>query len=460
MPISLTDIKIPGEKTLSETRTLASYLINSRIDDIPADIQHESRRSLLNYIGCAVGGGREPSVEILLGAMQPFFGKPTAGILARTERMDPLHAALMNGMTSHVFEYDDTLPKNYIHPSPPLASALFAYATANRVTGKDFIHAYLLGFETEARIGNAIYPAHYEAGWHITSTAGVFGAAAAIGKLLGLSVEQMIWALGIAATQASGLRENFGYMAKYFHAGHAAKNGYASAILAKSNFTAGPHSLEGPRGFAAVTAAKFDLSKITNGLGTEFQIRDNAYKPYPCGLVVHPTIDGCIELHHAHHPAPADIKSVRVRVAPLVLDLCNKKDITRGLEGKYSIYHSTALGLVRGKAGLQEYTDAAVNDPAVKQVRERVIAVSDASITEDQSHIEVELVDGRKLVKFVEESIGNLRRPLTDKQLEDKLRDQASFVLPAAQIEKLIELCWKIDTLDDVGVLVKATVPS
>jgi 2-methylcitrate dehydratase PrpD len=445
---------------LSETRTLASYLIKSRIDDIPQDIRHESRRSILNLVGCAVGGSRETPVDTALRALQPYFGKPTAGLLARAERMDPLHAALINGISSHVFEYDDTLPKNYIHPSPPVASALFAFATANRVSGTDFTHAFLLGFETEARIGNAVYPAHYEAGWHITATAGVFGAAAAIGKLLGLSEQQMIWALGLAATQASGLRENFGYMAKSFHAGHAAKNGYASAILAKSDFTAGPHSLEGPRGFANVTAAKYDLSKVTKGLGTEFQIRDNAYKPYPCGLVVHPTIDGCIELHQTHHPAPSEIKSVRVRVAPLVLDLCNKKDITRGLEGKYSIYHSSALGLVRGKAGLQEYTDAAVNDPAVKQVRERVIAISDASITEDQSHIEVELADGRKLVKFVEESIGNLRKPLTDKQLEDKLRDQASFVLPAAQIEKLIGLCWKIDTLDDVGVLVQATVPA
>jgi 2-methylcitrate dehydratase PrpD len=445
---------------LSETRTLASYLIKSRIDDIPQDIRHESRRSVLNLVGCAVGGSREAPVDTALRALEPYFGKPTARLLARPERMDPLHAALINGISSHVFEYDDTLPKNYIHPSPPVASALFAFATANRVSGADFIHAFLLGFETEARIGNAVYPAHYEAGWHITATAGVFGAAAAIGKLLGLSEQQMIWALGLAATQASGLRENFGYMAKSFHAGHAAKNGYASAILAKADFTAGPHSLEGPRGFANVTAANYDLSKVTKGLGTEFQIRDNAYKPYPCGLVVHPTIDGCIELHHQHHPAPAEIKSVRVRVAPLVLDLCNKKDITRGLEGKYSIYHSSALGLVRGKAGLQEYTDAAVNDPAVKQVRERVIAISDASITEDQSHIEVELADGRKLVKFVEESIGNLRKPLTDKQLEDKLRDQSSFVLPAAKIEKLIELCWKIDTLDDVGDLVQATVPA
>jgi 2-methylcitrate dehydratase PrpD len=372
--------------------------------------------------------------------------------------MDPLHAALINGISSHVFEYDDTLPKNYIHPTPPVASAVFAHASAHRVSGRDFVHAFLLGFETEARIGNAVYPAHYEAGWHITSTAGVFGAAAAIGKLLSLSTQQMIWALGLAATQASGLREMFGYMAKSFHAGRAAQNGYAGAVLAQSNFTAGERSLEGPRGFAAVQAAKYDLSKVTDGLGTDFQIRENAYKPYPCGLVVHPTIDGCIDLYRDHHPAPESIKAVRVRVAPLVLDLCNKRDITRGLEGKYSIYHSAAVGLTRGKAGLQEYTDEAVNDPVVKRVRERVSAAADAAITEDQSHIEVELTDGRKLVRFIEESLGNLRRPLTDRQLEEKLRDQAVPILGTAQVEKLIDLCWKIDDLDDAGEVVKATV--
>jgi 2-methylcitrate dehydratase PrpD len=443
---------------LSETKVLASYLVNSRLEDIPEDIRHESKRALLNYIGCAVGGSREPAVETALRALTPYFGKPAAGVLARPERMDPLHAALINGISSHVFEYDDTLPKNYIHPTPPVASAVFAHASAHRVSGRDFVHAFLLGFETEARIGNAVYPAHYEAGWHITSTAGVFGAAAAIGKLLSLSTQQMIWALGLAATQASGLREMFGYMAKSFHAGRAAQNGYAGAVLAQSNFTAGETSLEGPRGFAAVQAAKYDLSKVTSGLGTDFQIRENAYKPYPCGLVVHPTIDGCIDLYRDHHPEPENIKAVRVRVAPLVLDLCNKRDITRGLEGKYSIYHSAALGLTRGKAGLQEYTDEAVNDPIVKRVRERVTAVADATITEDQSHIEVELTDGRKLVRFVEESLGNLRRPLTDRQLEDKLRDQATPILGAPHVEKLIELCWKIDTLDDVGEVVKSTV--
>lgn len=445
---------------MSETKALATYLVNSRLDDIPEDVRHEARRALLNYIGCAVGGSREPAVETALQALQPYFGKPTAGLLARTERMDPLHAALINGISSHVYEYDDTLPKNYIHPSPPVASALFAHAGAHRVNGRDFIHAFLLGFETEARIGNAVYPAHYEAGWHITATAGVFGAAAAIGKLLGLTTQQMIWALGMAATQAAGLREMFGYMAKSFHAGRAAQNGYAGAVLAQSNFTAGEHSIEGARGFAPVTAAKYDLSKITEGLGHDFQIRYNAYKPYPCGLVVHPAIDACIDLFRDYHPKPESIKSVRVRVAPLVIDLCNKKDITRGLEGKYSIYHSAAVGLARGKAGLQEYTDEAVNDPVVRSVRERVTALADEAITEDQAHVEVELADGRKLVRFIEQSLGNVHRPLTDRQLEDKLKDQSIPALGAAQVDRLIELCWSIDLLEDVGELVKATVRS
>jgi len=445
---------------LSETKTLATYLVSSRLEDIPEEVRHESRRALLNLVGCAVGGSREPAVETALKALQPYFGKPTARLLARPEQMDPFYAAVINGISSHVFEYDDTMPKNYIHPSPPVASALFAYASANRVHGKDFIHAFLLGFETEARIGNAVYPAHYDAGWHITATTGVFGAAAAVGKLLGLSTQQMIWALGLAATQASGLREMFGYMAKSFHAGHAARNGYLSAVLAQSDFTAGEHSLEGPRGFAPVTAAKYDLSKVTSGLGRDFQIKDNAYKPYPCGLVVHPTIDGCIDLYRDYHVAPEDIRAVRVRVAPLVLDLCNKKDIKRGLEGKYSIYHSAAVGLTRGKAGLQEYTDDAVNDPKVRSVRERVTATADNSITEDQSHIEVETVDGRKLVRFVEQSLGNVHRPLSDSQLEDKLRDQSIPLLGEAQVEKLIALCWKIDQLEDVSEVIQATVRS
>jgi 2-methylcitrate dehydratase PrpD len=443
-----------------ETQTLASYIVTSRIESVPEDVRHEARRAMVNYVGCALGGSVDTAVDRAIRALGPYSGKPTASILGRNERMDPLHASLMNGISSHVYDYDDTTPKNYIHPTSPVASALFAYASANPTSGRDFMEAFILGFEAESRIGNAVYPAHYDVGWHITGTAGVFGAAAAIGKLLDLQGHEMIWAIGLAATQAAGLREMFGSMAKAFHPGRAAQNGYAAALLANAGFTAGEHGLEGPRGFAAVQAAKYDLSKITARLGEDFDLRANTYKPFPCGIVNHPTIDGCIQIHDEHRPEPQKIAAVRLRVAPLVMDLCNQQGITKGLQGKFSVYHGAAIGLVRGKAGIREYTDEAVNDPQIKRVRELVFAAGDPAIIEDQAHIEVELATGAKLTRFVEQSLGNVHRPMTDKQLEDKFRDQAVAALPAAQVEKAIELCWRIDELENVGELIQAAVPA
>jgi 2-methylcitrate dehydratase PrpD len=441
-----------------ETQTLASYIVTSRIESIPEDVRHEARRAIVNYVGCALGGSIDTAVDRAIQALGPYAGKPTASILGRGERMDPLHASLMNGISSHIYDFDDTTPKNYIHPTSPVASALFAYASANPVSGRDFMEAFILGFEAESRIGNAVYPAHYDAGWHITGTAGVFGAAAAIGKLLNLEGQEMIWAIGLAATQAAGLREMFGSMAKALHPGRAAQNGYAAALLAQAGFTAGEHSLEGPRGFAAVQAAKFDLSKITTRLGEDFDLRENTYKPFPCGIVNHPTIDGCIQIHDEHQPDPAKIAAVRLRVAPLVMDLCNQQGITKGLQSKFSVYHGAAIGLVRGKAGVQEYTDDAVNDPPIKRVRELATAVGDPSITEDQARIEVQLTTGQTLTRFVEQSLGNIHRPMTDKQLEAKFRDQAVAAIPAAQVQKAIALCWKIDDLDDVAELIQVCV--
>jgi 2-methylcitrate dehydratase PrpD len=445
---------------MSETKILASYVTGARLEDVPADVRHEARRAIVNYMGCAVGGAPHPAVDIAIRTLGPFSGAPTASILGRAERLDPLHASLMNGISSHVYDYDDTTPKNYSHPTSPVASALFAYASANRVSGRDFMLAFILGFEAESRVANAVYPAHYDVGWHITGTSGVFGAATAIGRLLGLSVQQMIWAIGLAATQAAGLREMFGSMAKAFHPGRSAQNGYVAALLAKEGFTAGEHGIEGPRGFAAVQAAAYDLSKITTRLGVDFDLRENTYKPFPCGIVNHPTIDGSIQLHDEHHLAPDAVRAVRLRVAPLVMDLCNQQNITKGLQGKFSVYHGAAVGLVRGKAGIQEYTDEAVNDPHVKRVREHATAVGDPSVTEDQARIEVELADGRVLTKFVEQSLGNLARPLSDRQLDDKFRDQGALALPAADVESLINLCWQIDSLDDVGELVDAALPA
>jgi 2-methylcitrate dehydratase PrpD len=444
---------------MSETRTLASWIVSNRIETVPEDVRHEARRAIVNYLGCALGGSRDEAVDIAIRTFRPYSGPPTASVLGRVERLDPLHASLMNGISSHVYDFDDTTPKNYMHPTSPVASALFAWASANPVTGRDFMEAFITGFEAEMRIGNAVYPAHYDAGWHITGTAGVFGASAAIGKLLGLSLQQMIWATGLAATQAAGIREMFGSMAKAFHPGRAAQNGYSAALLAQAGFTAGEHGLEGPRGFAAVQAASYDLSKMIAGLDVNYELRDNTYKPFPCGIVNHPTIDGAIQIHHEHHPEPESITAVRLRVAPLVLDLCNQTNITKGLQGKFSVYHGAAVGLVRGKAGIQEYTDGAVNDPAVKRVRECATATGDSSLTEDQARIEVELTNGEKLTRFVEKSLGNIHRPLSDRQLDDKFLDQAVVALPPEQAEKVLAQCWQIDRLADVNHLIGLALP-
>jgi 2-methylcitrate dehydratase PrpD len=444
---------------VSETRTLASYVATSRFDQVPADVRHEALRALVNYVGCALGGAADPAVDIAMRALGPYSGPPTAAVLGRTERLDPLHASLMNGISSHVYDFDDTTPQNYLHPSSPVASALFAYASAHPVSGVDFVHAFILGFEAESRVANAVYPAHYDVGWHITGTAGTFGSAAAIGRLIGLPVDRMVWAIGLAATQAAGLREMFGSMGKPFHPGRAAQNGYMAALLAEAGFTAGERGIEGARGFAAVQASQADLSKIGADLGGDFNLRRNTYKPYPCGIVNHPAIEAAVHLHHELGLQPGAIRAVRLRVAPLVLDLCNQQGITRGLQGKFSVYHGAAVGLVRGKARHEEYTDAAVNDPEIARVRECTSAVADPSLTEDQAHVEVDLDDGRTVRYGVEQSLGNVHRPLSDQQLAEKFSDQAALTLPGDRANAVLGLCWRIMELSDMRELTGAAVP-
>jgi 2-methylcitrate dehydratase PrpD len=443
----------------SPTRKLAAFVAESRPAAIPREIGAEAKRAILNYLGCALGGSIEPALDTAIEVLAPFSGPGLATVLGRPEPFDELNAALLNGIGSHVHEYDDTLPQNYIHPSVPVASALFAYASAHPVSGRDFVHAFVLGFEVESRIGDAVYPAHYEAGWHITSTTGVFGAAAAVGRLLGLSTEQMVWAFGLAATQAAGIREMFGSMAKSFQPGRAAQNGLTAARLAAADFTAGERALEGPRGFAPVTAREYDLDKITHGLGESFALSNNAYKPYACGLVVHPTIDGCSRIRERDRPDPMRIERIELKVAPLVLDLCNKRELKRALESKYSIYHAAAIGLARGKGGLQEFTQEAVRDPMLARLRDRVNVTASDSVTEDQVDITVKLDDGTVHVLFVEQSLGNVHRPLSNAYLERKFRDQAELALPAAQVEKLIDACWRIEALDDAGEIARGTRP-
>src|ERR1700760_4227620 len=278
------------------TPQLAHYIVTAQYDDLPANVRKEGVRTLMNWVGVAIGGSHHQTVDIAVAALAPFSGPAQASLLGRRERFDIMNAAFINGVSSHIFDYDDTHLKTIIHPAGPVASAILALAEMQPVSGRDFLNALVIGVETECRIGNSVYPEHYDVGWHITGTAGVFGAAAATGKLLGLTEQQMVWALGLAASQPVGLRESFGSMNKSFNPGRAASNGLFAAILASKNFTSSDRMLEAKRGWANTISTKQDFQEITEGLGERYESALNTYKPFACGIVMHPAIDAAIQL--------------------------------------------------------------------------------------------------------------------------------------------------------------------
>ena len=442
------------------TRTLARFVLEHNASSLPTAVRHEAARSFLNWVGCAVGASRHATVERALSALSEFSGPAEATVLGRSDRVDVMLAALMNGITSHTFDFDDTHLKTVIHPSGPVASAILALAERKPVSGEAFLHAFVLGVEVECRIGNAVYPEHYDAGWHITGTAGVFGAAAAAGRLLGLSEQQMVWALGIAATQSSGLREMFGTMCKPFHPGNAARNGLLAALLAQQNFTSSDQGIEAKRGFAHVLSTAFKPEEITGRLGETWEISLNTYKPFACGIVIHPIIDACIQLRNQHDLKAGDIEAIEARVHPLVLELTGKKTPQVGLEGKFSVYHSAAVAIIHGAAGEAEYSDECVRNPQVTAMRDQVNAVLDKTMHEDQTRVSVRLRNGKTVEQFVEHAVGSLDRPMSDADLEAKFRGLAKGVLAPAECDRLIKLCWDVGKLKDAGEVARASVPN
>lgn len=442
------------------TKTLAKFIVEHRYGDIPEKVRHEAARSFLNWVGCAVGASRHETVERALEALSDFSGPREATVLGRGDKLDIMLAALMNGMTSHTFDFDDTHLKTVIHPSGPVASAILALAERKPVKGADFLHAFILGVDVECRIGNAVYPSHYDIGWHITATAGVFGAAAAAGRLIGLSEQQMVWALGIAATQSSGLREMFGTMVKPMHPGNAARNGLLAALLASKDFTSAEQGIEGRRGFANVLATERNFAEITEKLGETWEIALNTYKPFACGIVEHPAIDGCIQLRNEHRIKADDIESISLRVHPLVLELTGRKTPQAGLEGKFSVYHSCAVAIIHGAAGEAQYSDAVVRDARVMSLRDRVTATVDRALHEDQVHVTIKLKNGKTLERSVEHAVGSLDRPMSDSDLEAKFRGLADAILSKPETDNLIRLCWDIAKLEDAGEVARASVPA
>lgn len=441
------------------TRILAKYIVDARYEDLPADVRKEGVRTLLNWVGVAVGGSREDPVKRSIAALRPFSGPPQASLLGRSDRFDIMNAAFINGVSSHIFDYDDTHLKTIIHPAGPVVSAILALSEYQPVSGKDFLNALVLGVETECRIGNAVYPNHYDVGWHITGTCGVFGSAAATGKLLGLSEQQMVWALGLAASQPVGLRESFGSMNKSFNPGRAAANGLFAALLAAQDYTSSDGMIEAKRGWANTISTKQDYREITDGLGQRYESLLNTYKPFACGIVIHPAIDAAIQLRDQYHLTPDMIARVDLRVHPLVIELTGKKTPQIGLEGKFSIYHSVAVALIDGAAGEKQYSDQAVRDPRTIALRDKVTATIDPAIKPEQVDMTITLKDGRTLHKFIAHAIGSQEVPMTDQQLETKFEGLAEGILPGDAIRVLMDRCWQVEGLPSAAAIAQAAVP-
>lgn len=442
------------------TRTLAAWVAALAADDIPSHVREEGVRSFVNWFGCGIGGAGHETVDRALEAVRLFAGPAQAQVIGRADRLDVPHAALLNGISSHVLDYDDTHLKTIIHPAGPVASAILAVAEFLPVSGRDFLTALIAGIEVECRIGNAVYPDHYDRGWHITGTAGVFGAAAATGKLLGLDERQMTWALGIAATQSSGLREMFGTMCKSFHPGRAAQNGVMAAFLARAGFDSSERAIEAPRGFANVLSTKQDYSEITGELGSRWEAALNTYKPFACGIVIHPAIDACQQLRERLGDRVRQIESVSLRSHPLVLELTGKTEPSTGLEGKFSVYHAVATALLRGDGSPAAFTDEAVNDPAIVALRGKVKVTADAGTAEDATGIVVALNDGEEIALDLDHAVGSLERPLSNDGIDKKFIDQSIPVIGRALAEQALAAAWRIEEEANAGAVARLTVPT
>jgi 2-methylcitrate dehydratase PrpD len=442
------------------TRQLAQFLVESRWSDIPAAVRHEAKRTIMNFVGTALGGCGDIAVELAIRALGPFFGSAQATVIGRTERPDALSAAFLNAVGANVLEFDDTHLRSVIHPAAPVAPALFALSELRPVSGEDLLHAIILGVEAECRIGNAVTPAHYRRGWHVTSTCGVFGAAAAAGKLLRLDRQRMIWALGNAAAQSAGLIGSLGSMAKSISVGNAARNGLAAALLAEQGFTGAEQAIEGTYGFAKVMSDEADLSAVTDGLGASWEILANAYKPYPCGVVLFPVIDGCLDLRARHALAADRIATVTVRGHPLLRMRTDRPDVTSGREAKVSLQHSVAVTFLYGAAGLAQYADACVVEPAVLGLRGKVAVEEDADVPVETAFVTVETTDGRRLECHVTEARGTMARPMSDAELEAKFRGLADHGARSLDAERVIQAIWGIDREPNAATIIKMTAPS
>jgi 2-methylcitrate dehydratase PrpD len=433
------------------SRTLSGFVVDSQWPALPEALRHEAKRSIVNVIGTALGGSSDAATRRTAETLAVFSSPTEATIIGQREQMSCLDAAFVNALAGNVFDFDDTHPGTIIHPSAPVAPPLFAFAQRRPMSGAELLHAFILGVEIECRLGNAVSPFHYKKGWHITATCGVFGAAAAIGKVLGLDETRMLWALGNASAQSCGLVETLGTMAKSIGVGQSARGGLLAALLAQNGVEGPELPLEGPRGFLQVMGSDPDLAGLTEGLGERWELLRNTYKPYPCGVVLNPVIDAVLSLRGQSHIPAERIAGIRVLGHPLLGERADRPAVTTGREAQVSAQHAVAVAWLDGRAGVAEFSDARVAAQDVLALRGKVSVHQEGGHSVDGARVEITLADGTVLDHVVKAARGSTDNPLSDAEISDKFRTLAAHGCRGFDPEPLLAALWRLDEAPDAG---------
>jgi len=397
-----------------------------------------------------IGGRSHPSSWILMNLVQELGGKEQATVFGTSHKTSILNAALVNGAMSHVLDFDDTHLPALMHPSAPVLPALFALGEYEGVSGEDFLLAFLMGFEAETRISRCMGASHYDVGWHSTATMGRFGAAAGAAKLAKLSKEQIAFALGLAGTQASGIRKVFGTMTKSFHPGKAAFDGLLSALLAQKGYTCSDNILEGPKGLGNILSPQFDVTKGVRDLGKKYMIMDLTCKPCASCLYTPPTIDAVVNQRCQHRLKADAVKKVSVNVAKFCFDAANIQNPRTGLEGKFSVAFCAAIALLEGQAGEDVFTDARVKDGVTAEMLNKISVEKKDDLGEQEAEVSVALANGEVFKTKTEKPLGSPENPISDRALEEKAAILLRPTFSEGQIEKIVKKIRTLETIENL----------
>ncbi|MCK1392490.1 MmgE/PrpD family protein [Bradyrhizobium sp. 1] len=448
---------MPKDPIPSVSKTLADFVESSSWADVEAQ-SHEARRSILNFFATALGSARDPVVMAAMRTLSPFSGAATSTVIGHSRPMDALCASFLNAISANLLDFDDTHPETIIHPAAPVAAPVLALAEMHKFSGREVLTAFILGVDVECRIGNSVSPRHYARGWHITSTCGIFGAAAACAKLLGLPAEGIANAIGLAASQSAGNVENLPSAAKNVSVGNAARNGLFAALLAQQGYEAAPRAIEGPLGWARTMGDEPDLARLLDGLGNTWEIAKNTYKPYPAGIVFHSVIDACLLLRERIGRRVDQIESVTVQGSALLLAR-GDRPVNNERDARVSIHHCVACGLLLGAAGVVEFAHGTVVRPDIAQLRQKVRAELDDAIPDGAARVTLRLSSGEVLTEAIVSPRGSPPAPLDDRDLETKLREGVRTGQSDWDPDRVIDAVWRLDAADDVGNLLQSLRP-